>query len=41
MKWDNEGECVIYVLNNQLTAMVDDLQPYQEHHQLWKYLHRK
>lgn len=30
MKWDDVEECVIYVLNNQLTARVDDLQPYQE-----------
>lgn len=30
MKWDDVEECVIYVLNNQLTARVDDLQPYKE-----------
>lgn len=30
MKWDDVEECVIYVLNNQLTARVGDLQPYQE-----------
>ena len=30
MKWDDMEECVIYVLNNQLTARVDDLQPYKE-----------